>query len=105
MEHLNKIELVGTVGYVNNTKVGDLTNIRFSVATNYAYKSNDGCAVIETTWHNCTAWSDKNPKATQLTKGDTVHLSGRLRIQKYEGADGVGRTFTEIVVNNLDIVG
>ena len=59
MEQINKIELRGNVGNVKLQTVGNNENIRFSVATNYAYKDKEGRPVIETTWHNVTAWNGK----------------------------------------------
>ena len=50
MEQINKIELRGNVGNVKLQTVGNNENIRFSVATNYAYKDKEGRPVIETTW-------------------------------------------------------
>lgn len=104
MEQLNRVELRGIVGNVNATKVGELTAVRFSVATDYAYKSKDGMSVVETTWHNCTAWSDKCPSATELKRSDGVRLTGRLRMNRFVGTDGTERTSTEIFVNSLEIL-
>ena len=42
MEQINKIELRGNVGNVKLQTVGNNENIRFSVATNYAYKDKEG---------------------------------------------------------------
>ena len=49
MEQLNKVELIGTVGTIRMTEVGEASSARLSLATNYAYRSKDGAAVIETT--------------------------------------------------------
>lgn len=102
MEQLNKVELIGIVGRAVKTPVGDLTMVRFSVATNYSYLAKDGCAVIETTWHNCSAFTDKVKDADKLEKGSKVHLSGRIRNQRYMDANGEERTFTDIFVNELE---
>lgn len=103
MEFLNKIELRGIVGRVNATEVGGETAVRFSVATDYSYNGRDG-AVIETTWHNCTAWSSTSPDARRLERGCRVHLTGRLRTQKFVGADGGERIFTDVFVQSLEII-
>ena len=52
MEQLNRIELIGTIGQVRLTEVADTRLARFSVATNVAYRSKDGAAVIETTCYS-----------------------------------------------------
>ncbi len=49
MEQINRIELRGNVGNVKLQNVGNSEVIRFSLATNYAFKGKDGNPVIETT--------------------------------------------------------
>ena len=57
MEQLNKVELKGVVGSVRLQKIGNNTQVaNFTVATSLAYKDKAGCLIIETTWHNVTAW-------------------------------------------------
>ena len=76
MEQINKIELRGNVGNVKIQEYGGSESIRFSLATNYAYKGKDGQPVIETTWHNVTAWSGKGmPDFHKIDKGSLVTLS------------------------------
>ena len=104
MEFLNKIELRGIVGRVNATEIGGETAVRFSVATDYSYKHKKVGMVVETTWHNCTAWSSKCPDAKRLERGSMVHLTGRLRSQKYADANGDERTITEVLVQSLEIL-
>lgn len=104
MEQLNKVELRGIVGNARTQNVGGQSVTRFSVATDYMYKATDGTPVVETTWHNCTAWSDKCPSATELKRSDGVHLTGRLRMNRFVGTDGTERTSTEIFVNSLEIL-
>ena len=104
MEQLNKVELIGTVGTIRMTEVGEASSARLSLATNYAYRSKDGAAVIETTWHNVVCFEGKAVCPIQeIVKGDTLHVLGRLRIQRYTGADGVERQAVEIVANRIHI--
>ena len=105
MEQINKIELRGNVGNVKTQKVGDNEAIRFSLATNYAFKGKDGTPVIETTWHNVTAWKGKGmPDFNLIEKGSLVHVTGRLRSQKFEGADKIERQVFEVVANKITII-
>lgn len=104
MEYLNKIELCGNVGNIQVNKVSDgVTATRFSLAVVGAY---DGGATffLDTTWFNCLAWSDKVQTASELKKGDIVHLIGRLRAVKYADKDGAERTAFEVVVNSLETI-
>ena len=105
MEQLNKVELRGIVGSVRTQKINEVTMARFCVATNYAYKDREGYAVIDTSWHNVTAWEGRNiQNLEKLSKGAKVHLFGRIRYQTYTGADGVDRTSTDILVSKLEIL-
>ena len=105
MEHLNKIEIRGIIGSVY---VKDFVNAKvanFSVATDYCFRAQDGCAVIETTWHRVVAWEGNGIKdLSQLRKGSAVHIIGRLRAQKYIGSDGSERIAYEILANTVELV-
>ena len=105
MEHINKVEISGNVGTVrlnehNGKKVANL-----SVATELLYKSRDGVAVSETTWHNVVAWSGKEiADLEMITKGTPVHVTGRIRTSRYTSADGVEKIFYEVMASRLAIV-
>ena len=104
MEQLNRIEIRGNVGNVNILKVGDTRVAHFSVATNFAYKGRNGEPVIETTWHNVTAWEGTKGivPLDSIKKGFPVYVSGRLRSQKYTSNDGVERTSMELIANVVE---
>ena len=105
MEQLNRIELRGNVGTVrvqefNGTHVG-----RISLATNYVYKDKDGNPVIETTWHNLTAWEGRNiSDLEKIHRGDKLSVVGRFRMQRYEGNDGNERTVCEVVASKVSLI-
>ncbi len=105
MEQLNRIEIRGNVGNVSIHKVGESSVAHFSVATNYAYKGRNGEAVIDTTWHNVTAWESKAvPDLGIIQKGFPIYVQGRIRSQKYTGSDGVERVSNEIIAATVEIV-
>lgn len=106
MEQLNRIEIRGNVGNVNILKVGDTRVAHFSVATNFAYKGRNGEPVIETTWHNVTAWEGGKGIASLdiIQKGFPVYVAGRLRSQKYTPDDGIERTSIEVIANTVEPV-
>ncbi len=105
MEQLNRIELRGAVGSVRLQTFSETKVARITVATNYAYKDKNGSAVIETSWHNVIAREGKNLRdLDKLRKGSKVYVQGRLRYQKYTGADGVERLAADIVANRLVIL-
>ncbi len=105
MESLNRIEIRGIIGSVNVKDIGDTKVANISVATDYAYKSQDDSIVIETTWHNVVAWEGKEiQNLDQLEKGSFVHICGRLRNRKYVASDGSERAVCDIVAKSVELV-
>ena len=105
MEQINKTELRGLVGFVRLQEVGGQKVAHFTVATSMAYNDRSGSAVIETQWHNVTAWEGKRIEGLEkLKKGDKVWLFGRIRYTKFKGADGVEHNSTEIIANRMTII-
>lgn len=102
MEHINRIELQGRVGNIRTNIVGDTKVANFSLATDYLYKTRDGAAISETTWHNVVAWSGKNmPDLDRIEKGTPLHLTGRLRTSRYTSADGTEKQFYEVLAYRI----
>ena len=93
MEQLNRLEIRGNVGNVNILRVGDTRVAHFSV-------------VIETTWHNVTAWEGNKgiPSLDIICKGFPVYVAGRLRSQKYTANDGTERTSMEVIASTVEPV-
>ena len=103
MESLNKIELRGILGTIRVITLGDTHYATMSVATNYCYKDAEGCPVIETTWHQVTAWEGKaSPDLSIFKKGDPVHVTGRLRCRRYTDEAGISRSQMDIIANCLE---
>ncbi len=105
MEQINRIELRGLVGSVNTQIYPQGKVSHFTVATNYAYKDKNGTPVIETTWHNVTAWETKGiADLDAIEKGSKVYVCGRLKFQKFTGSDGIERTSAEIQASRVVII-
>lgn len=105
MEHINRIELQGRVGTVRTNEHNGMRVANFSLATDLLYKTRDGAAVSETTWHNVVAWEGKDiPDVYSICVGMPVHVIGRLRTSKYTNADGVERTYYEVLANKVTIL-
>lgn len=102
---INRVELRGVVGTARLSETGSGRIVRFSLATNYVYKSSDGSPVIETTWHNCLAFEGKQIGGIdRIMKGTAVHLTGRIRCYRFVDINDVERTGNEIVANTLDVL-
>lgn len=105
MEQLNQVTIRGIVGNARAQKIGDTEMVRFSVATDYAYRTRSGEAIIGTTWHQVTAFkNDRMPDFSGIVKGAGVVVNGRLRNNHFTGSDGVERTVTEVLANSVELV-
>lgn len=101
-EFLNRIEIQGIVGAVNLNKVGNTSVLRFSVLTEHTYKGNDGCVIVDSTWHNVTCWQgDGLRDPSSINKGDVVNVKGRLRTYRFADSDGNERVAHEIFANSV----
>ncbi len=79
---------------------------KFSVATNESYKNEKGEKVTETYWHNVVAWGKRAGIVEKyLQKGSEVAIEGKLTNRSYTAKDGVKRYVTEILANEVLMVG
>lgn len=105
MEQLNRIQLRGIVGSVRVSDISGKKVARITLATNYAYKTQDGCVVIETTWHSFVALEKPEfPPLDTLKRGDAIYIEGRLRQQRYTDNTGSEHTITEVIASKLERV-
>lgn len=106
MEQLNRVELRGIVGSARISEIGGSRVAHITLATSRIFRDRSGGAVIETTWHNVTAWEGPNCCCLDLIeRGSRIHLTGRLRVQRYTGADGEQRSVTEIMAERMELIG
>lgn len=105
MEQMCRIEIMGIVGSTRLYDYEGKSYAKISVATSVAYKDREGNAVIDTMWHNVTAWEGKNIRdLDKIGKGEKIHVVGRPRIQRYTGDDGIERTYSEVLASRLEII-
>lgn len=105
MEQLNKIELRGNIGFVRTQRFEGTQVSHFTVATNYVYKDRNGELVIETTWHNVTAWEGRAiADVSKIVRGAKVYVCGRIKSQHYTDADGQERYSYEIQASKVSII-
>ena len=78
---------------------------RITVATNMAFADRNGGAVIETQWHNVSAWEGKRITGLEKLKvGDKIGVIGRIRYNKFTGTDGQEHSSTDILAYRLTII-
>jgi single-strand DNA-binding protein len=104
---VNKVILVGHLGRDAETKFtpGGAAVTRFSVATNRRWKDKDsGEWKEETDWSNVVLWRSEN-LANYLTKGKQIYVEGRLQTRSYEDKDGKKVYATEVVADDVILLG
>jgi single-strand DNA-binding protein len=104
----NSVRLIGNLGM--NPEVKEIGNdkklAKFSLATREVYKNDDGEKVSDTQWHNLIAWGNQAKLAEKyLKKGNEIAIEGKLTSRNYTDKDGVKRYITEIVVNEILMIG
>ena len=103
-QNINRVELQGIVGTSKVISKKKKKVVRFSLATNYAYKDKEGYPVIETTWHACSVWAERKSFLTMYRKGTPLHIEGRIRNIRYTDASGCERTTLEVVATKIERV-
>jgi single-strand DNA-binding protein len=104
----NRVILIGHLGQDPETKTIDNGKkvTRFTMATDDSYKNADGQKISEATWHNIVAWNGIADVAGRfLKKGKQVAVEGRIVYRSYEDKKGVTKNITEIVLNELVLLG
>jgi|TARA_B110000459_G_C16164426_1_gene296617 single-strand DNA-binding protein len=104
----NKVQLIGNLGMNPEIKILESGKklAKFSIATNESYKNAKGEKIEDTQWHNLIAWGKTADIVEQyLQKGNEVAIEGKLNNSSYDDKDGNKRYVTEIVVNELLMLG
>jgi len=104
----NKVQLIGNLG--NDPEIITLENgqklAKFSLATNENYKDAKGEKQTKTDWHNLIAWGKTADIIEKyITKGKEIAIEGKLTNRSYETKEGEKRYVTEVVVNELLMLG
>ena len=105
---LNKAILIGNLGRdpeVRYTPSG-LAVANFSIATSESWTNKEGEKETRTEWHRIVAWRRLGEICGEyLHKGKEVYIEGRLQTRSWEDQDGNKRYMTEIVAQNLQMLG
>ena len=104
----NKVQLIGNLG--NDPEIINLesgkTLAKFAIATNESYKNAQGEKVADTQWHNIVAWGKTADIIEKyVAKGKEVAIEGKLTSRSYETKEGEKRYITEVVCNELLMLG
>jgi single-strand DNA-binding protein len=104
----NRVQLIGNLG--NEPEIINLESGRklakINIATNESYTNDKGEKVTDTQWHNVIAWGKTAELIEKyLVKGKEVAIEGKLTHRSYEDKNGDKRYMTEVVVNDLLLLG
>lgn len=108
MAGVNKVILVGNLGKDPEVRYLDsgVAVANFSLATSESYKNKEGERVSQTEWHNIVVWRGLAEVAEKwLKKGSSVYIEGKIRTRKWEDKEGNTRYTTEILADNMTMLG
>ena len=104
----NTVQLIGHVGQDPEVKTleGGRKLANISIATNEVYYKENGDKVEKTEWHRVTAWGKTADIIEKyVTKGKEIGIEGKLTHRSYDDKDGVKRFITEVVANEVLLLG
>ena len=106
---VNKVILVGNLGADPETRSMPsgmtVTNIRIATSESWKDKAS-GQQQERTEWHNIALFGRLGEIAAEyLRKGSQVFVEGRLRTRKWQDKQGTDRFTTEIVADNMQMLG
>lgn len=105
---INKVILVGNLGNDPDTKYtqGGMAVTRISLATTSVRNDKDGNKQERTEWHRVVFFGKLGEIAGEyLRKGSQVYVEGSIRYDKYTGQDGVEKYTTDIVADEMQMLG
>ncbi len=104
----NKVQLIGHVGQEPEIKTFDENRklATITIATNDYYTNDKGEKVEQTEWHRVAAWGKLAEIIEKyVDKGKEVAIEGKLTHRSYDDKDGNKRYVTEVVANDILLLG
>ncbi len=104
----NKVQLIGRLGQepeIITFKDGNKM-AKFSMATDDSYKDNQGNKIERAYWHNIVIKGGLVKVVEEyVKKGQEIAVEGKLTNRSYDTKEGEKRYVTEILVNELLLMG
>ncbi len=104
----NCVRLIGNIGNEPEIKTfgSQKKMAKLSLATNESYKNEKGERVTDTQWHNLIAWGSAASLIEKyVKKGQEIAIEGKLTTRQYTDKDGAKRYVTEVLVNEVLLLG
>lgn len=112
---LNKVMLIGNVGndpevrYLESNPQNPAANAKvasFRLATTERFRDRSGELRENTEWHNIVVWRNNADVVEKFVrKGSQLYVEGKLRTRQWTDQTGGKRYTTEVVVDNLQLLG
>lgn len=106
---VNRAIIVGHLGSDPETRFtqSGTAVCNFSVATSESWKDKQTGEQKESTeWHRVCVWGKLAEICQEyLKKGSQVYIDGKLQTRKWQGKDGQDRYTTEIIGNEMQMLG
>lgn len=106
---VNKVILIGNLGKDPEVKYFEEGRgvASFPLATTRSYKDRNGDRQEQTDWHNISIWRPGLVGIAEkyLKKGNKVYVEGQLRTRSWEDQEKNMRYITEVIVDNLTLLG
>lgn len=107
-EGLNRVLLMGNLGADPELRVTNSGQavLKLRLATSETYLDRNKVRQERTEWHNVVIWGKRAEALSKfLTKGSRLFVEGGLRTSSYDDRDGNKRYRTEVVAQNVILVG
>jgi single-strand DNA-binding protein len=101
---LNRVQLIGNLTRDPELRYTPNGNAvcTFGLATNRTWTTDSGEKREEVDFHRIVAWNKLAELCSQfLVKGRKVYVEGRLSTRNWTGQDGVQKTTTEVVIDDM----
>ncbi len=109
---LNKVILIGNVGkdpevrYLDQNVQNQAKVASFPLATTERFRDRNGEVRENTEWHNIVVWRNSADYVEKwVKKGAQLYVEGKIRTRSWDGQDGQKRYTTEIVADNIQLLG
>jgi single-strand DNA-binding protein len=105
---VNKVILVGNVGKDPDIRHLDsgVSVASFPLATSETYRNKENEKVTNTEWHNIVVWRGLAEVVEKyVKKGDPLYIEGKIRSRSYDDKDGNKKYITEIIADNMQMLG
>ncbi len=108
MASMAKVQIIGNVGRDSEPRYAltGTKTVSFSVAVNNRRRNPDGSFQEETEWFRVTTFGRLAEICEQyVSKGRTVYVDGRLRLDRWTGQDGQPRVTPDVVASDVQFLG